>query len=131
MKKIPAATLRVLVLGVGLGLGACSGGEGSRSMEVVATAYTLAEEETKQGNVGLAAWGDRLEPGMKAIAVSRDLIERGLSNGTRVRIEGLDGDYVVRDKMNKRWTKKIDIFMGNDRRRARQWGRQTVTIHWN
>lgn len=131
MKRISAATLRVIVLGAGLGLGACSGGEESRSMEVVATAYTLAEGETKQGNVGLAAWGDRLEPGMKAIAVSRDLIDRGLSNGTRVRIEGLDGNYIVRDKMNKRWTKKIDIFMGYDRRRAREWGRQTVNIRWN
>ena len=33
---------------------------------VTASAYTLSEAETKKGNVGLAAWGDQLEPGMKA-----------------------------------------------------------------
>lgn len=33
--------------------------------------------------------------------------------------------------MNKRWTKKIDISMGDNRLRARKWGRQAVTIHWN
>lgn len=126
MKTIVTASLLVVVLG----LGACSGRDSPRTMDVVATAYTLAEGETKKGNVGLAAWGDRLEPGMKAIAVSRDLIDRGLTNGTRVRIEGLDGEYIVRDKMNKRWTEKIDIFMGNDSRRAKQWGKKTVTIRW-
>jgi 3D (Asp-Asp-Asp) domain-containing protein len=99
-------------------------------MEVTATAYTMAEAETKKGNVGLAAWGDQLEPGMKAIAVSRDLIDMGLDHGTKVRIEGLEGTYVVLDKMNKRWEKKIDIFMGRNRTRAREWGKRTVTIHW-
>ena len=99
-------------------------------MEVTATAYTMRESETKKGNVGLAAWGDQLEPGMKAIAVSRDLIEEGLGHGTEVRIDGLDGVYIVRDKMNKRWEKKIDIFMGRDVKAAREWGKRKVTIHW-
>lgn len=98
--------------------------------EVTATAYTLSEAETKVGNVGLAAWGDRLTPGMKAIAVSRDLIEHGLTHGTEVTIDGLEGVYVVRDKMNKRWQNKIDIFMGNDVERAREWGKRTVIIRY-
>ncbi|NWN91788.1 3D domain-containing protein [Marinobacter adhaerens] len=101
-----------------------------RSMEVTASAYTMSEAETKKGNIGLAAWGDQLKPGMKAIAVSRDLIAEGLGHETRVRIDGLEGDYVVRDKMNKRWKKKIDIFMGTDVKAAREWGKKTVTIHW-
>jgi len=100
-------------------------------MEVTATGYTMAESETKKGNVGLAAWGDQLEPGMKAIAVSRDLIDMGLDHRTEVRIEGLEGTYVVLDKMNKRWEKKIDIFMGKDQEKARQWGKRKVTIHWS
>lgn len=108
----------------------CERGPGEHSMEVTATAYTMREAETKKGNVGLAAWGDQLEPGMKAIAVSRDLIDEGLGHGTKVRIEKLDGTYVVRDKMNKRWEKKIDIFMGRDVKAAREWGKRKVTIHW-
>ena len=108
----------------------CGQSEGPQTMEVTASAYTMAEDETKKGNVGLAAWGDQLEPGMKAIAVSRDLIDKGLDHKTEVKIEGLDGTYIVRDKMNKRWKKKIDIFMGKDKQKAREWGKRTVTIHW-
>jgi len=113
-----------------VGMIACGQNEGKQSLEVTATAYTMAEAETKKGNVGLAAWGDQLEPGMKAIAVSRDLIDMGLDHETEVRIEGLKGTYVVRDKMNKRWEKKIDIFMGKDREKAMEWGKRKVTIHW-
>lgn len=51
MKTIVTASLLVVVLG----LGACSGRDSPRTMDVVATAYTLAQEETKKGNVGLAA----------------------------------------------------------------------------
>jgi len=101
-----------------------------RSMEVTATAYTLREAETKKGHIGLAAWGDQLVPGMKAIAVSRDLIKKGLTHNTKIRIEGLEGTYVVRDKMNKRWKNKIDIFMGDDLTAARQWGKRKLVIRW-
>ena len=100
------------------------------SREVSASAYTLSEAETKKGNVGLAAWGDQLEPGMKAMAVSRDLSKAGLTHQTEVRIDGLPGTYQVLDKMNKRWTDHIDILMA-DRQAAREWGRQPVTIRWD
>jgi len=118
------------VLGISL-LGFLAGGcsDNTISQEVTATAYTLSEAETKKGNVGLAAWGDQLEPGMKAIAVSRDLIPKGLTHRTEVEVEGL-GTYVVLDKMNKRWSEKIDIFMGTDQKAAREWGKRTVTISW-
>ena len=70
-------------------------------------------------------------PGMRAIAVSRDLVRRGLTHGTRVKIEGLPGVYVVRDKMASRWRKKIDIYMGKDVQAAREWGIQkNVEISW-
>ncbi len=77
-----------------------------------------------------AAWGDRLEPGMRAIAVSRDLIFIGLGHGTRVQIEGLPGEYTVRDKLAARWEKRIDIYMGTDREAALQWGKRSVRISW-
>jgi 3D (Asp-Asp-Asp) domain-containing protein len=108
----------------------CAQSEDMKSMQVTATAYTMHESETKEGNVGLTAWGDKLKPGMKAIAVSRDLIDKGLVYNTKVRIEGMEGTYVVRDKMHKRWTKKIDIFMGKNREKALKWGKRKVKIYW-
>ncbi|MFW5838080.1 MAG: 3D domain-containing protein [Desulfovibrionaceae bacterium] len=100
------------------------------TIEVKASAYTARPQETKAVNPDIAAWGDKLVPGMKCIAVSRDLIPMGLTHNTPVKIDGLPGEYLVKDKMNKRWTKKIDIFFGNDVQSARQWGVKTVTIHW-
>ena len=102
----------------------------TQSLEVTASAYNSVTSQTKKGNPALTAWGDTLKPGMKAIAVSRDLIPLGLTHGTQVRIEGLDDIYTVLDKMNKRWTKKIDIYMGTDIKAAREWGAQKVTITW-
>jgi 3D (Asp-Asp-Asp) domain-containing protein len=88
------------------------------SLEVTASAYTSNAAET-DANPSLAAWGDTLKPGMKAIAVSRDLIKMGLSHGVKVSIKGFEGKYTVLDKMNKRWQKKIDIYMGLDTKTAR------------
>lgn len=107
-------------------LAACAA---DNTLEVVATAYTSSPGET-DSNPTLAAWGDELKPGMKAIAVSRDLIELGLTHGTPVKIEDLSGEYIVLDKMNARWEKKIDIYMGNDTAAAKEWGKRPVTIHW-
>ncbi|WP_297791286.1 hypothetical protein [uncultured Marinobacter sp.] len=108
-------------------LTACTGGN---TKEVTATAYNSVNSQTKAGDPTLTAWGDTLKPGMKAIAVSRDLIEDGLTHGTEVTIDGLPGTYIVRDKMNKRWKDKIDIYMGVDVKAAREWGKRTVTISW-
>ncbi|MFW5450493.1 MAG: 3D domain-containing protein [Methylophagaceae bacterium] len=102
----------------------------SKSLEVTATAYTSSPNET-DSTPYLAAWGNTLKPGMKAIAVSRDLLELGLTNGVEVSIEGLDGSYKILDKMNKRWTNKIDIYMGDDVNKAKQWGNKVVTIKYN
>ncbi len=101
-----------------------------KTMKVTATAFTSNDVQTTDNEPSIAAWGDELTPGMKCIAVSRDLIELGLTYKTEVTIEGLQGTYRVLDKMNKRWEKKIDIYMGNDREAARQWGRKQVTISW-
>ena len=105
----------------------CGGGE--QSLKVTASAYTSSVGETDD-TPNLAAWGDTLKPGMKSIAVSRDLIDMGLTHNQEVTIEGLDGTYLVLDKMNKRWKKKIDIYMGEDVNKARQWGKKEVVIHW-
>jgi len=98
-------------------------------LEVTATAYNTVKNQT-QGDPFVAAWGDTLKPGMKAIAVSRDLIDSGLVHMTPVIIEGLEGEYIVRDKMNARWRNKIDIYMEDSVQKAREWGKQEVTIRW-
>jgi 3D (Asp-Asp-Asp) domain-containing protein len=98
------------------------------SIWVTATAYNALESQTKKGNVGIGAWGDLLTDDLKAIAVSKDLIEMGLIRNREVKIEGLEGIYRVMDKMNNRWTRKIDIFMGTDREAAIQWGKRKVKI---
>ena len=100
-----------------------------RKLSVTATAYTSRKSET-QGDPFLAAWGDRLKPGMKCIAVSRDLIAMGLTHNTPVRIKGLPGVYLVKDKMNKRHTRKIDIYHGTNLKAARAWGKRKVVIEW-
>ena len=99
-------------------------------MRVVATAYTSHRSQTDRTPF-LAAWNNRIRPGMKIIAVSPDLIRKyGLTNGVRVKIGGLPGTYVVRDKMNKRLHDHIDIYMGVNRRRALRWGRRRVVMYW-
>jgi 3D (Asp-Asp-Asp) domain-containing protein len=109
----------------------CSDGpDYQHSAVVTASAYNSLPEQA-QGDPAVTAWGDELKPGMKAIAVSRDLIERGLDHGTKVKIEGLDGTYEVLDKTNVRFTERIDIYMGEDVDAAREWGAKEVTIRWN
>ena len=78
----------------------------------------------------IGAWGDRLETDMKVIAVSRDLLEEGLTRGVEVEIEGRSGTYRVLDKMGRRWKRRIDIYMGEDVDAAREWGVREVRIHW-
>ena len=98
-------------------------------LKVIATAYNSLPGQT-QGDPTITAWGIKLVPGMKAIAVSRDLIQMGLTKGINIRIDGLPGTYVVVDKMNKRWSKRIDIYMGTDLKAAKEWGRRIVIIRW-
>ncbi len=98
--------------------------------EVTATAYNSLAEQTHAEHPAITAWGDTLEPGMKSIAVSRDLIKLGLTHNKKVKIEGFPGVYRVLDKMNPRWNNRIDIYMGKNKERAMEWGRQKVTISW-
>ena len=98
-----------------------------RWLEVDVTAYNATPAQTDQ-NPWIAAWGDRLRPGLRAIAVSRDLLSLGLDRGTRVEIDGLAGEYVVLDKTHRRWTRRVDLFMGEDIRKALNWGKQKMRI---
>ncbi|MGE4421842.1 MAG: 3D domain-containing protein [Pseudodesulfovibrio sp.] len=99
------------------------------SMEVTVTAYNSTRGQT-DGNPHRAAWNNRLKPGMKAVAVSRDLIDLGLDNQTEVWIDGFDGPYRVLDKMNQRFERRIDIYFGKDVAAAREFGQRTARIYW-
>ncbi len=96
---------------------------------VTATAYNSVPSQGVGGGQH-GAWGDRLKPGMRTIAVSHDLIALGLTRGVTVRIDGLQGHYTVLDRLPKRWKKRIDIYMGKDVRAARAWGNRKVRIRW-
>jgi 3D (Asp-Asp-Asp) domain-containing protein len=97
---------------------------------VTATAYNSTVAQT-DSDPTMSAHGVRLAPGMQVIAISRDLESLGLSPGTRVRIEGLPGEWAVVDRMAKRWRRRIDVYMGLDIDRAREFGRRKVKMSWS
>jgi 3D (Asp-Asp-Asp) domain-containing protein len=100
-----------------------------RQMEVVATAYNSLPDQTDR-NPTLSASGTALRPGLRVVAVSRDLLASGLGFGTRVRIEGLPGVWQVADCMAPRWRRRIDIYMGDSRTAAQRFGKRRLWIYW-
>ena len=123
LRKLPGIILFVVVLS------ACSQYV-TVTKTVTATAYNSLASQTHPEHASITAWGDTLKPGMKSIAVSRDLIQQGLTHNKEVRIDGLPGVYLVLDKMNARWKNRIDIYMGHNVEMAKEWGRQNVAISY-
>lgn len=99
------------------------------TMDVTASAYNSTRHQT-DSNPFITAFGDSLKPGLHYIAVSKDLIQKGLKYNTPVKIEGFDSIYYVKDRMHARWKNKIDIYMGVDVKAARAWGRKKITISY-
>jgi 3D (Asp-Asp-Asp) domain-containing protein len=86
---------------------------------VTMTTYKATETET-DSTPNITASGFKIDTKNakrhKIIAVSRDL-KRKLKFGSKVRIEGAgkySGTYVVKDVMNKRYKKRIDILINAD-----------------
>jgi 3D (Asp-Asp-Asp) domain-containing protein len=102
---------------------------GARSAVVTASAYNSHPDQT-DGDPFLTASGERLQPGMKALAVSADLFADGLDFGTRVRIEGMDGEWVVLDRLPSGRRRSIDLYFGLDEEAALRFGRKRVRIDW-
>ncbi|MCB0444329.1 MAG: 3D domain-containing protein [Gelidibacter sp.] len=98
-------------------------------LKVTATAYNSLAYQTNS-NPHITAFGDSLKPGLKYIAVSRDLYKLGLKHNTPIKIDGLEGTYLVKDRMHSRWKNRIDIYMGTNVTAAKNWGRKKVTIHY-
>lgn len=95
--------------------------------EVTVSAYNSVASQT-QGNPNITAWGDTLKPGMKVVAISRDLLALGIGHNSVMTIASLPDTFYVKDKMNHRWRNRIDIYMGKDVKKAREWGRQKLFI---
>ena len=98
-------------------------------LEVTASAYNSTRAQTNE-QPNIAAWGDTLKPGMKCIAISRDLLKLGLEHNTPVKLPGFDGIYLVKDKMHQRWQNRIDIYMGQDVNKAREWGEKKIVMQY-
>lgn len=99
------------------------------SIEVTATAYNSLKSQT-DSSPNITAFGDTLNPEMHCIAVSKDLLQKGLKHNVPVKIKGFEGFYYVKDKMHSKWKNKIDIYMGVDVKAAREWGRRKVVIEY-
>jgi 3D (Asp-Asp-Asp) domain-containing protein len=67
---------------------------------------------------------------MKAIAISRDLIKLGITRNTPFKIEGFSGYYLVKDKLNARFSNKIDLYMGTDIEKARAFGVRQLSVQY-
>ncbi len=122
----PATRVAICIGAAGLLAAGCSR---EQQLEVKATAYNSTRAQT-DGRPDETACGTKLEPGRKVIAVSRDLRDAGLGCGTTVRIEGMEGEWTVEDVTAARHENLIDLYMGKDVKRAREFGRQDVEIRW-
>ena len=85
---------------------------------VTVTTYSPSVEETDSTPL-ITASGFKINPKnpkkQRIIAVSRDL-KRKYKFGKKVRITGIgrySGTYTVRDVMNKRYRKRVDILIGD------------------
>lgn len=101
----------------------------TNTLKVTATAYNSFAYQTNS-NPNITAFGDSLKPGLRYIAVSRDLLDSGLVHNTKVKIQGFDSLFTVKDKMNRRYRKRIDIYMGKDLKKAKKWGKKKVVIEY-
>ncbi len=104
-----------------------------REEQVTATIYHAVEGQTDSTPL-ITASGKHINPdnpaGHRWIAVSRDLESLGFVFGCKVLVTGaehMDGVYKIEDRMNKRWTKRID-FLVNENMRGGRWKNVTISL---
>ena len=92
---------------------------GTESDVVVATVYNAVPEQTNSDPSHTASMFklDLEDPYKhRIVAVSRDLLKK-YPMGTKIRIQGTgryDGIWHVEDKMNKRYSKRIDLLINTN-----------------
>ena len=101
---------------------------------VVATIYHPVIEQTDDSPFITANNSviDHVEPGRhRWLAVSRNLLAEGFILGTKVCIDnvgdGYNGDWLIMDVMNKRWTDRID-FLVDYSVKGGKWQNVTIEI---
>ena len=107
----------------------------SETMNVSVTAYSLHHGQT-DSTPFVGAWNNKLsnKDKMRSIAISQDMFGiKGLWNNKKVFVicNGKGRMYTIRDTMNKRWRKRLDICMGTDRKAAMRWGKRKCVMHYN
>ena len=91
-----------------------------KALLVTATIYHATPEQT-DNTPNITASNKIIDLGNplkhRWIAVSRDLEAKGLTFGVKVCVTGagnLDGIWTVQDRMNKRWSHRIDFLVNQD-----------------
>ncbi len=93
-------------------------------IKVDVTAYNAEKGQTDDSPFTTAS-NQRVREGI--IAISRDLEEDyGLSFGDKVFLVGI-GVFEVQDRMNRRWKRKVDIFMWS-KKEALKFGRKETKM---
>lgn len=95
--------------------------ENKQVRTVTVTAYNPLEDQC-DADPYIAASMRKVRLG--TVAVSRDLFDQGWVFGKKIRIEGL-GIFEINDLMNKRFTKRVDVFMW-DESDAMKFGHKTI-----
>jgi 3D (Asp-Asp-Asp) domain-containing protein len=96
------------------------------STPVTVTAYTAREEECNS-EPWITADGTPSRIGL--LAVSRDILtELNLKYGQRVLLQDY-GVFEIRDTMNKRWRRRVDILHA-DPESARRFGKKDTVLTW-
>jgi 3D (Asp-Asp-Asp) domain-containing protein len=103
-----------------------NGAAGARTLTGTASAYNSTRDQTDD-TPRIGACNQPVRKGENLLAVSSDLMQAGLTCGTRVHVEGF-GEFVVWDGMNGRWTRRIDIYMGKDVAKADRWGENLCSL---
>jgi 3D (Asp-Asp-Asp) domain-containing protein len=101
---------------------------------VTATIYHAVEGQTDSTPL-ITASGKHIDPNNpekhRWIAVSRDLEPLGFTFGTEVIVEGalgMEGIWIVQDRMNKRWKHRID-FLVNKEKKLGKWENVKIKIN--
>lgn len=118
--------LVILVLAMNLISLSCNG-----QIMVTATVYNAVPDQTDSDPL-ITASLKQIDPNnpQRWIAVSRDLEELGITLGSRVCIDNageMSGEWVVEDRMNRRWRRRID-FLVHDSIRLGKWTNVKIRI---
>ena len=93
-----------------------------QTVEVTSTVYHATPEQCNEdyGHTATNFKLDTLNPYKhRIVAISRDLESKGFKMNDTITVTGTgiyDGTWIIRDRMNKRWTNRIDFLINKEMR---------------